>query len=132
VESPPIILNHPEIMNAVGKIGSSDVLVTIEESDLARLKQGQSRLGSFSEGLTNLVAGIGVSVTAQHYLFPLYHITATLRTSLELTIILTAVGFARGYVLRRMFNTLSKRRLNAEIPATMRPGGELKFANNQG
>jgi hypothetical protein len=66
----------------------------------------QSRLNSFLEQTVNLVIGMAVSVAATFIIFPLFGYEVNLLTNLGITACYTVISFARGYLVRRVFNKL--------------------------
>lgn len=66
----------------------------------------QSRLGSLTEAVINVVVGYGIAVLTQIFVFPWFGIHASVETNLVLGAIFTVVSLARSYALRRIFNAL--------------------------
>lgn len=64
----------------------------------------QSRKGSALESTVNIAVGLIVSVVANHYVFPLFGFVPSLAQNIWITIIYTAISFARSFLLRRAFN----------------------------
>ena len=69
----------------------------------------QSRLMSLIETMTNVVTGYILAVATQLVVFPLFGITAALGEHLAIGMAFVAVSLARGYLLRRLFETLRMR-----------------------
>lgn len=67
----------------------------------------QSRLGSVTESLTNIVIGFSLNFAANMIILPLFGFsTLTAAKNFELGILYTGISLARSYVLRRYFNGL--------------------------
>ncbi len=64
----------------------------------------QSRLGSATESVINVLVGFGLALAAQMVLFPLAGITVPVSTHLGLSAVFTVLSLVRSYVLRRVFN----------------------------
>lgn len=67
----------------------------------------QSRLMSFIEALANVVVGFWLAVIAQLIVFPLFGLSVSFGQHLGLATLFTGVSLMRGYVLRRLFETLA-------------------------
>lgn len=70
----------------------------------------QSRIMSWVETCLNTGIGFAIAITAQVLVFPLFGFNPPLTTNLKIGLIFTAVSIARGYLLRRLFETLHIRR----------------------
>ena len=68
----------------------------------------QSRLMSLIEGVVNVVLGYALAVWVQVLVFPPVRAEATLRQSLGIGAIFTLVSLVRGYLLRRVFETIAR------------------------
>ena len=68
----------------------------------------QSRLMSLVESITNVVVGYGVAVVTQILIFPIFGLHTTLAQNLKMGAVFTVVSIARSYVLRRMFDRISR------------------------
>lgn len=67
----------------------------------------QTVKGSAVEAVVNTAAGFGINFTANWYLLPLFGFTSlTLKQNFTIGLLYTAISIARGYVLRRVFNSL--------------------------
>ena len=64
----------------------------------------QSRLGSATESVINVLVGFGLALTAQMVLFPLAGVQIPLSTHLGLSAVFTVLSLVRSYTLRRLFN----------------------------
>jgi len=73
----------------------------------------QSRLGSFIESVINVLLGFAIATIAQMFIFQAIGQPITLQTSLVVGAFMTLVSIARSYVLRRLFNAITIRRLRA-------------------
>ena len=68
----------------------------------------QSRAMSLVEAVTNVIVGYGVAVVTQILIFPIFGLHTTLAQNLKMGAVFTVVSIARSYVLRRMFNRISR------------------------
>lgn len=66
----------------------------------------QSRRMSAVESGANILVGVVVAFSTQVLVFPLFGLQASASDHLAITLIFTAVSFARSYVLRRVFEGL--------------------------
>ena len=71
----------------------------------------QSRAMSFVEAVTNVVVGFRLALLTQVLVFPVFGIVMSFDQHVSIAVIFTLVSLARGYVLRRLFASLSDRRL---------------------
>ena len=69
----------------------------------------QSRFMSLLEAVTNIVVGYGLAVLTQIIVFPFFGLHASLSDNLLLGSVFTIVSLARGFALRRIFNTFDGR-----------------------
>lgn len=69
----------------------------------------QSRAGSATEATVNIAVGLMVSMIANHFVFPAFGFNPSLTQNAAITIIYTAISFARSYFLRRFFNWIGDR-----------------------
>lgn len=67
--------------------------------------QQQSKLGSFTEALVNVLIGLAVAMLAQMWFFAEYHVAVSTETNIKLTIFMTVISVVRSYALRRAFNS---------------------------
>ena len=67
----------------------------------------QSRLMSLIEALANVVVGFWLAVIAQLLVFPLFGLSVSFGQNLAIATLFTGVSLMRGYVLRRVFETLA-------------------------
>lgn len=65
----------------------------------------QSHFVSLVEAVTNIVVGYGLAVLTQILVFPLFGLPASLSDNILLGVVFTIVSLARGFALRRIFNT---------------------------
>lgn len=70
----------------------------------------QTKWMSLVESVANVCAGFGLGVATQLAVFPLFGFTASVRDSLILGAVFTAVSIARSFTLRRLFNRLGTNR----------------------
>jgi len=73
----------------------------------------QSHLLSFIEALTNVVVGFWLAVIVQIFVFSLFGLSVSFGQNLAIATLFTGVSLMRGYVLRRLFETLA-------FPSTLR------------
>jgi hypothetical protein len=64
----------------------------------------QSKKHSALESVTNVVVGLVVSILTQMILFPALNIPVTFNQNLVITLVFFVLSFARGYIIRRIFN----------------------------
>jgi hypothetical protein len=69
----------------------------------------QSRAMSLVEAATNVVVGYGLAVVTQIVVFPWFGIEAALGEHLAIGLAFVGVSLARGYLLRRLFETIRMR-----------------------
>lgn len=69
----------------------------------------QSKRHSLIESLTNTLIGYLINLGVQLVIYPLYGATFTLFQNIQIGLIFLAVSLARGYVIRRYFNSKAKR-----------------------
>lgn len=68
----------------------------------------QSRKGSLTEAVINVLIGYGINMCANFLIFPLFGWHISLRDNLLMGVIYTAISIARSYCIRRWFNQLIK------------------------
>ena len=68
----------------------------------------QTKRFSLIEAITNTAAGLLVSFCIQLIIYPAMSIPVRIEQNVIITIVFTAVSIARGYLIRRIFNTLRK------------------------
>lgn len=66
--------------------------------------QGQSKRGSVTEAIVNVIVGYGINMTANAMLFPLFGWHISLRQNIALGVFYTVISLVRSYCLRRTFN----------------------------
>jgi hypothetical protein len=71
----------------------------------------QSRAMSFVEAATNVVVGYVLAILTQIVVFPRFGIKAALGEHLAIGLAFVGVSLARGYLLRRLFETIRMRGL---------------------
>lgn len=69
----------------------------------------QSRAMSFVEAATNVVVGYVLAIATQIVVFPWFGIEAALGEHLTIGLAFMGVSLARGYLLRRLFETIRMR-----------------------
>ena len=82
----------------------------------------QSRTKLLVEAVVNAAAGYGVAVATQIMVFPFFGLHVTLAGNLAIGLIFMIVSIARGYVLRRLFETLRPSKKRSGAPASARDG----------
>jgi hypothetical protein len=71
----------------------------------------QSHAMSFIEAATNVVFGYVLAIVTQIAVFPLFGIEAALADHLAIGLMFLGVSLVRGYLLRRLFETIRMRSL---------------------
>lgn len=69
----------------------------------------QTRRASLIESVLNTTLGFGVGLAAQIITFPLFGVNLPLVSNMAIAGVFTCVSIARGYVLRRLFESLRVR-----------------------
>ena len=69
----------------------------------------QSRLMSLAESVTNVVIGYVLAIATQIVVFPWFGIETGLAEHLSIGLAFVGVSLARGYLLRRLFETIRLR-----------------------
>ena len=69
----------------------------------------QSRAMSFVDAATNVVVGYVLAIATQIVVFPWFGIEAALGEHLAIGLAFVGVSLARGYLLRRLFETIRMR-----------------------
>ena len=64
----------------------------------------QSKKHSALESITNVVVGLLISIIAQMIIYPILNISVTFNHNLIITFVFFVLSFARGYIIRRIFN----------------------------
>ncbi len=72
------------------------------------LRPAQSRIGSTAEALANVICGYLLAVLLQRLLYPAFGIETALWTDAVIAAAFTVISFARSYLLRRLFERLTK------------------------
>ncbi len=67
----------------------------------------QTKLGSLTETITNVVVGLLISLVLNASIFPLFGWIITLQQNLTIAAIYTVVSIIRSYFMRRIFNRIS-------------------------
>jgi hypothetical protein len=73
-----------------------------------RFRAAQSRAGSLTEAIANVVAGYVLAILVQRIAYPLFGITTSLATDSIIAGLFTATSLVRSYVLRRLFEALGE------------------------
>lgn len=66
----------------------------------------QTRIGSATEAVVNVIVGLGVSMAANALLFPLFGWSITTGQNMALGVIYTVISLVCSFALRRLFNRL--------------------------
>lgn len=66
----------------------------------------QSKRHSLLESLTNIVVGLATSFLIQLVIYPAMNIKVSVNQNITITIVFFLVSFARGYIIRRVFNKI--------------------------
>ena len=69
----------------------------------------QSRLMSLAESVTNVVVGYVLAIATQIVVFPWFGIETGLPEHLTIGLAFVGVSLVRGYLLRRLFETIRMR-----------------------
>jgi hypothetical protein len=72
--------------------------------------EGQTKKHSALESATNVVIGLIISFLIQLWIYPFLHIPVTLGQNIFITVIFFVASFIRGYVIRRFYNAIQKRK----------------------
>ncbi len=70
----------------------------------------QERKYSAIESAVNVVSGLFVSFLIQIWIYPLLKIPVTTGQNIIITAVFVSASFVRGYVIRRIFNTVTKQK----------------------
>ena len=70
----------------------------------------QSRKASLAESLVNVAVGFWVAVAAQLLVLPMFGLQVSATDNLAIATIFTIISIVRSYLLRRLFNWLSRDR----------------------
>jgi hypothetical protein len=74
--------------------------------DKSSMRMKQTRRASLIESVINTAVGFFINVAAQAAFFPLFGIYIPLHTNLSIAVIFTCISIIRGFVMRRVFETL--------------------------
>lgn len=74
-------------------------------------KASQPNGMSLTESVINVLIGLAINITAQHFVFPLFGINIGWGTNLTIAGIFTVISIARSFTLRRVFNWVHIRKL---------------------
>jgi len=67
----------------------------------------QTRIGSLTETVTNILIGFIISMSINAWILPLMGFNVTLTQNFIITVTFTVFSIIRSYLLRRMFNSIS-------------------------
>jgi uncharacterized protein YacL len=65
----------------------------------------QSKKHSALESITNVIVGLLISIITQMIIYPILNIPVTFSQNLIITFVFFVLSFARGYIIRRIFNS---------------------------
>ena len=65
---------------------------------------GQTKKGSFSEAIVNVLVGFTVNYCANLAIFPLFGMHISLTDNIYMGIIYTVISIVRSYCIRRWYN----------------------------
>jgi hypothetical protein len=91
----------------------------------------QTRTGSLTEALCNVVSGFILAIVVQRLVYPLFDITTTLGDDAMIAFVFTAASLGRSYCIRRLFVAIERQRERERLErqgslaqrlATGRPG----------
>lgn len=66
----------------------------------------QSRKMSMLETVTSTCIGFVIAIASQYVIFPVFGIHVPLHEHLEMGVFFTVVSVVRGYLIRRLFNSI--------------------------
>lgn len=69
----------------------------------------QTKLWSWIEIISSTCFGFVVTLIAQIWLYPIYHIHVTFVTNMKLVFWMTVLSVIRGFAFRRIFNKIAIR-----------------------
>jgi hypothetical protein len=61
---------------------------------------------SVLESIANTIVGLVSSFAVQLFIFPKFGIIISHETNLKITLLFFVVSFTRGYIIRRLFNSI--------------------------
>lgn len=64
----------------------------------------QTRASSFTESLTNIAVGLGVSWLLTYWVLPWWGLVPSMGQAVEISVVFTIASLARSYAIRRAFN----------------------------
>ena len=77
--------------------------------------QVQSHAHSLIESLSNVAIGYLVALASQLAIFPMYGIEISIQTNIAIGIWFTIISIIRSFIVRRIFNKISERRLSKGV-----------------
>jgi len=75
------------------------------------MTRGQSRLHSFVESVVNVIIGYSINVVANIYVLPLFGFYPSIAEAMGMGVIFTFISIVRSYILRRLFNHHTTKKL---------------------
>jgi hypothetical protein len=72
------------------------------------MRAAQSRTMSLLEAVANVAIGFWIAVGTQRLVFPLFGIETAFATDLAIGAVFTGVSIVRSYVMRRLFERISR------------------------
>lgn len=82
----------------------------LTQEEPASTIEGQSRSMSLVETMASTAIGYAVALVTQILVFPIFGVDIPLRDNIGISLIFTAVSIARGYLIRRFFNSAQGRK----------------------
>lgn len=74
-------------------------------------KASQPKGMSLTESIINILVGLVINITAQHFVFPMLGIYISWGTNITIAMIFTVISIIRSFTLRRAFNWWHIRKL---------------------
>jgi len=71
----------------------------------------QTKLSSITEAFANVILGYLIAVTANYFVLPLFGFNVSIADSVGIGVIFSLISIIRSYVLRRLFNTIIRKKL---------------------
>jgi hypothetical protein len=96
----------------IGRTGSIPPIGIKRKNE--RIKMNQSKQMSLIESVTNVVIGFIISYGMSLIILPLFFQSVSHKAAFEITLLYTIASLIRSYVLRRMFNKIKNKEINAE------------------
>jgi len=75
-----------------------------DKEEMTKLSIKQSKLGSLSESVTNVLIGISFGFIANIVVLPAFGYMVTFKDGLLISVVFTIISIFRSYVIRRIYN----------------------------